>query len=564
MIAGPEPSYSVGFMNIGLPLKILAAVSLVLVMLVAAASPAMTPSASGGDGVVVARYNQMRTGVATDVGHITQPTILWSFKTNGTIATSPLAADVNGDGNLEVFLGEYMPGGASDGSRHAYVLDAHGNALYTIPMRYNGVAAAAAELDGDPGMEIVFSMASHSDEAGGLGYRVFNGEDGSPVWSFDTSNSPGEGFFASPALLDVNGDGGLDLIAGAMDDTVYALRGVDGTPLWQSPALGHYVRHATPMADVNGDGRMDVTVQTEAGDAFLFDALTGAEEWRTDLGMIVAATPAIGDLDGDGSLEIVYSLVVDGGVVAVHGDGTILWRQTVHDASYRSPTLVDVDGDGILDVVEGDSDDPAITAYRGTDGTILWDTKLVGPWASGALVTADIDGDGAMEILAGTDHGLTVLSASTGAIEWEFALPGTIRGEPLVRDIDGRGGAEILVGAGDGTLYALGVVCGGDGHDHDGDDDHDGEGSDDHDHDHDGRDDDDGHDHDGRDDDDGHDHDGRDDDGGHDHDGGDDCGGHDHEGGDDDGHGGHDDDAGHDHDGGDDHGGHDDGEDGDG
>lgn len=426
-------------------------------MLVAAASPVAVSPLAPGDDVVVSRYNQERTGVATDIGRIVQPAILWTFKTNGTIATSPLAADVDGDGELEVFLGEYMPGGASDGSRLGYVLDARGNAQYTVPMPYNSVAAAAAELDGDAGMEIVFSMGSHADETGGLGYRVLNGEDGSALWSFDTANSPGEGFFASPALVDVDGDGGLDLIAGAMDDSVYALRGVDGTPLWQTPALGHYVRHSTPMADVDGDGAMEVTVQTEAGEAFLFDALTGAEEWRTDLGMIVAATPAIGDLDGDGDLEIVYSLVVDGGVVAVHGDGTILWRQTAHDFSYRSPTLVDVDGDGLVDVVEGDSNDPSVSAYRGTDGAILWETHLASSWASGALVSADVDGDGAMEIVVGSDLGLTVLSASTGAIEWELALPGTIRGEPLVRDIDGRGGAEILVGAGDGQLYVLGM-----------------------------------------------------------------------------------------------------------
>src|SRR3990170_1876529 len=144
-------------MNIGVPLKILVAASVVLAMLVAAAAPAgISPNAPAGE-IVVARYDQMRTGVATDVGHITTPTVLWTFKTNGTIATSPLAADVDGDGQLEVFLGEYFPGGAADASRKGYVLDARGNAEYTVPMRFNSMAAAAADLDGDAGMEIVFS-----------------------------------------------------------------------------------------------------------------------------------------------------------------------------------------------------------------------------------------------------------------------------------------------------------------------------------------------------------------------------------------------------------------------
>src|SRR3990172_1965450 len=145
-------------MPIGVPLKIVVAASVVLVLglLVAAAAPVgIQPNAPGE--IVVGRYNQMRTGVATDVGHITTPSVLWTFQTTGTIATSPLAADVDGDGELEVFLGEYKPGGAADGSRLGYVLDAHGKAQYTIPMRYNGAAAAAADLDGDPGVELVFS-----------------------------------------------------------------------------------------------------------------------------------------------------------------------------------------------------------------------------------------------------------------------------------------------------------------------------------------------------------------------------------------------------------------------
>lgn len=433
-----------------------AAALLCVVVLSALAAPAGRTTGPSDGTIVVSRYDLARTGVAADIGYITSPVVRWTFQTNGTVATSPLAADLDGDGALEIVLGEFKPGGAADGSRLAYILDAQGAVEYTVPMRFNSVASAVADLDGDGTLELVLSDASHTDEAGGLGYHVFNGEDGSPGWTFTTSTSPGEGFFASPAVTDVDGDGLFDLIAGAMDDTAYALRGTDGFVLWSVPQLGHYVRHSSPIADVDGDGALEVTMHTEAGVAYLFDAATAATEWTIDLGDIVAATPAMGDLDGDGVPEIVYSLVVDGGVVAVRGDGSILWQQRAHDFSYRSPTLVDVDGDGLLDVVEGDSNDPAVAAYRGTDGGILWEWRASSAWASGPLVTADIDADGANEVLVGTDAGLTALDAATGTLEWEIALP-PIRGEPLVRDIDGDGGAEILVGAGDGKLYVLGT-----------------------------------------------------------------------------------------------------------
>ena len=420
------------------------------------ATPHAIPQPAASPPIVGARYNLLRDGVATDVGAIRTPVIRWTFQTNGSIATSPLAADVDGDGTLEVVLSEVRAGPAADASRLGYVLDSAGHAKYTVPLRYDASVAAIADLDGDGKPEIVFAEGSHTDHPGALGYRVFRGAGGAPAWAFTTPFIGGEGFFASPAVADLDGDGKLDLVAGSMDHSVYALRGSDGAVLWHSAPLEHYVRNSPPLADLDGDGRLDVTVQTEAGVVHTYDAATGAPKWSADLGDIVAATPAIGDLDGDGKPEIVYSLVVEGGVVALHGDGTMLWTNTAHDFSYRGPTLVDVNGDGLRDVVEGDSGDPSITAYRGTDGAILWDTDLDAPWASGPLVSADIDGDGVSEILAGSDAGLIVLNARTGAIEWTFPLP-PIRGEPLVRDIDGDGLAEIPVGAGDGKLYVLGT-----------------------------------------------------------------------------------------------------------
>jgi len=435
--------------KVGIPLVVFA------VFVSAIALPAQAAPSPDATGIAVGRYNLLRSGVATDVGSITDPAIRWTFGTNGAIATSPLAADLDGDGGLEIFLSEWKPGPAADGSRLGYVLDAAGGLRYTVPLRFNAFAAAAADLDGDGRMELLFAEGSHSDVDGGIGYRAFNGEDGSPLWSFATPFYGGEGFFASPALADLDGDGRLDLIAGSMDHTVYALRGIDGSVLWRSPVLEHYIRHSTPIADFDGDGRLEVTVHTEAGIVHTFDAATGVEEWSVDLGNIVAATPAVGDLDGDGRLEIVYSLAYEGGVAALHGDGTSMWQNPRNDLAYRGPTLVDVDRDGRLDVVEGDSDDLSVSAYRGLDGAILWTQALSGMWASGPLVSADVDGDRGMEILVGSDLGLSSLDAATGAVEWTFALP-RVRGEPLFQDIDGDGRAEILVGGGDGRLYALG------------------------------------------------------------------------------------------------------------
>src|SRR3970282_1782683 len=98
---------------------------------------------------------------------------------------------------------------------------------------------------------MLVAEGSHTDVAGGIGYSAFRGA--TQLWRFTTPFDGGEGFFASPALRDGGGDGRLELIAGSMDHTAYALRGTDGSVIWRSARFEHYVRHSTPMADLEGD-----------------------------------------------------------------------------------------------------------------------------------------------------------------------------------------------------------------------------------------------------------------------------------------------------------------------
>src|SRR3990170_1092826 len=174
-------------------------VGLLIVLVALSASPqAVSPEPAAGLPIVVPRYNLLRTGVATDVGAIVTLTVRWTFQTNGTVATSPLVADVDGDGKAEVVLSEAKPLAAADGSRLGYVLDATGRAERTVPLRYDASVAAIADLDGDGMPEIVFAEGSHSDQPGSLGYRVVHGVDGSAAWTFTSPFFGGEGFFASP------------------------------------------------------------------------------------------------------------------------------------------------------------------------------------------------------------------------------------------------------------------------------------------------------------------------------------------------------------------------------
>jgi len=79
-------------------------------------------------------------------------------------------------------------------------------------------------------------------------------------------------------------------------------------------------RSSPAIADINGDGRLDVIIGIE-GDRdtglVAYDGATGATEWTFPVGPPgIDGSPAVGDIDGDGQLEVVF-FAIDGKVYAL-------------------------------------------------------------------------------------------------------------------------------------------------------------------------------------------------------------------------------------------------------
>lgn len=242
------------------------------------------------------------------------------------------------------------------------------------------------------------------------------------------------------AVADVTGDGVSDIITApgpGMTATIRVFDGRNGTAV--TGPVGQFLGLATASlrvgafvaaADVNGDGKADVIVGTDAGTRAQIRIYNGATG-----GLLRTITPlgtstggvrvAAADIDGDGKADVIAA----GGrsttpVVKAFkaATGATLWSFNGAATSYRGGLFVgagDFDGDGVVDVMvgTGTGGTSAVRIYRGTDRQQLTQfTAFESTVTAGVRVASlDLDGDGRADPVTGTASGVAsrlVLRAS--------------------------------------------------------------------------------------------------------------------------------------------------------
>jgi len=275
---------------------------------------------------------------------------------------------------------------------------------------------------------------------------------------------------ASVAVVDVNGDGKLDLICANTGDNTLTVLTNNGSSVFGSNAT--YTVGAYPVsvvaADINGDGKVDLICANFNDRTISVLTNNGNGVFSSNATYTVAASPAsvvsvtAADINGDGKLDLVcVNRALVGTLLILTNNGAGIFSSNATYAVGGSPATVaavDINGDGKLDLICLNLD--AISFFgstlsvltnngSGIFGSNATYTATSGPGTASSFVAADVNGDGKPDLICAQPHlssTLLILTNNGGGIFSSNTTlsVGSSLNSVMTADVNGDGKIDLI------------------------------------------------------------------------------------------------------------------------
>jgi large repetitive protein len=439
------------------------------------------------------------------VGGATSPRLVY-FENTGSATRPAFAAPIAAPFGMPAIPGIAFVDIDSDGDQDAFVPSRSGLALFrnvgsatapdfafaaVNPFGLSGITDLNATLvfidfdaDGDSDLFVGGSdgRISFYENTGSAGAAAFAAPVVDPFNLAEVGKGP-----VSPAFVDANGDGDVDVWVGDADGNMSLFLNVTtrfGAARINPFGLEGAARAKPVLVDIDADGDLDVFLGDDDGDILFYrndladgpPVLVGPTVNPFGLSNVGRCSAlAFADLTGDGVLDLIVGNV-DGEVRAYENQGSpqtplfALAKTIATVTGGAAFALVDIDGDSDVDLFTGlPNGDTAL--QRNTSGppdNVLDTAEInpfgltnVGEFAVPAFVDIDFDGD--LDAFIGSGNGTTTFFRNIGSRTDPQFAPGVtgfaglesvgVNSAPALGDLDGDFDVDALIGGEQGQLF---------------------------------------------------------------------------------------------------------------
>ncbi|KAG2483407.1 hypothetical protein HYH03_017715 [Edaphochlamys debaryana] len=215
-----------------------------------------------------------------------------------------------------------------------------------------------------------------------------------------------------------------------------------------------YAYSSPTLVDLDGDGKMEIVMGTSMGFLYVLDCKgTPVAGWPKQMGEI-QAQPLVADINNDGELEV-FAADMRGNLAAFSPKGEEVWERHVHSAVSQGAVAGDIDGDGQLEIVLGTASGH-VYALAGSTGADIphWPYRARGRIQAQPTITQLVEGTGLQVVVPAFDGFLYVIDGLQGCAD-VADIGETSYASVLVDDTDSDGMLELIATTMNGNVYSF-------------------------------------------------------------------------------------------------------------